>query len=434
MRISIYKESSLYGMTPFCFETSNLFPDQHLIETIRNAQTSQFTGKRVQTLQSFVVHLSRPLYLGFKSYPLSMKRFFLAVAKLILGGLILLVGIVAFFAIRNQVFLGGVNDDVVAYVQAHKTSLEKETLGLDAQVSFFNEDFYNNQVFLLGENHGYADVQRIDLYLLKHLNHKLGIHYYLAEMDTTRATKLNTFLSAENKDSVLLKEVVREIGLRIPQQSSKELFEKWWAIYDYNKTLPDSLRIEVLGLDQDFHDTTSIVSRDSSMLVNFENIVKTRGLQTEKFYGYFGYTHVLQSGFGEANVTPFAAKLASAHLPYAERIRSLVCLTLDSEMRMPDTGSYPVPPDEKVSGFNADGPFVAVKGIKDLKAASEANTITLFDLDAEGSPYRQNQRLSTIYVNLFGDDIAPNRTTQNTTDFYQFVFLIRNSRALTRPI
>jgi hypothetical protein len=55
-------------------------------------------------------------------------------------------------------------------------------------------------------------------------------------MDSITSKKLNQYLDNPiKKDQALLKEVVKAIGYRIPQQSSSELFDKWSLIYDYNK-------------------------------------------------------------------------------------------------------------------------------------------------------------------------------------------------------
>jgi hypothetical protein len=251
-------------------------------------------------------------------------------------------------------------------------------------------------------------------------------------MDSSRATKLNDFLSKDNKDIALLKQVVSDIGIRLPQQSSEELYQKWSDIYDYNRNLQDSLKFIVVGLDTNFEDDSTSLSRDSVMLLNFSKLVESKNLQHEKFYGFFGYTHVLQSGYGEKNIYPFAGKIKRSNLPFSKKIQSIVCLTLDSEMNMPKNNQYPSPPDEKTSLFNLDGPFVLAKGIKDLKEVTTENTITLFNLNKKDSPYRNNQRLASMKVNLFGDDLIPNNINQKTTDFFQYVILIRNSKALTK--
>ncbi len=332
---------------------------------------------------------------------------------------------------KNRFFLGGVENDNLSYLEQNKHVIDR-SVDASSENEIFDSAFYNNHVFLLGENHGYADVQWIDKYLLIHLNKKIGLRYYLAEMDSSRASKLNLFLSNDNKDLPLLKEVIRDIAIRIPQQSSEELYQKWADIYDYNRSLHDSLKFIVVGLDTNFEDDSTNISRDSVMLLNFSKLVESKNLENEKFYGFFGYTHVLQSGYGEKDIYPFAAKIKRSHLPFSKKIQSIVCFTLDSEMNMPKNNQYPSPPDEKTSLFNLDGPFVLAKGIKDLKEVTTENTMTLFNLNKTDSPYRNSQKLAGMKVNLFGEDLLPNNENQKTTDFFQYVILLRNSKALTK--
>lgn len=361
-----------------------------------------------------------------------MIKILKVLATLLLGLLVLLLGGFLYFWISNQLFIEGVDEENTAYLSQNKEEINPALVSPEADIELFNNDFYHNQVFLLGENHGFADVQLIDQYMLKHLNKKIGLRYYLAEMDSIRATKLNEFLEKDTKDSLLLKQVIRDIGIRIPQQSSKELYQKWLEIYDYNQSLADSLKITVIGIDKNFEDTSPEISRDSAMLLNFQKEVELKGLENEKFYGFFGYTHVLASSFGEKDIYPFAAKVKRSNLPYAQKLQSLVCFTLDSEVILPENDQVPTPPDGKTALLNHDGPILLAKGIKDLKEVTRENSITLFHLDKPNSPYRNNQKLASIKVNLFGDHLVPSDEKQSTTDFFQYVFLIRNSNALSK--
>lgn len=352
-------------------------------------------------------------------------------ALVLLGkGIAVLASILAFtflfFWIRNQVYVGGVDDEMVVYLVKNKIDVS----GATEQDYSFDPDFYRQQVFLLGENHGAADIQEVDQSLLIHLNQKADVKYYLAEMDSARAKQLNQFLTTSPKDTSLLKQVVQDVALRIPQQSSRELLEKWSAIYDYNQKVAKSLRITVLGIDKNFEDT-SAVSRDSAMFLNFQNIVKSKHLENERFYGLLGFAHVLQSPTSQAR-TSFAAKLKQSDLPFAKAIKSIVCYNLDSEVRLPPTGSFPAPPDEKSGLLNADGPILIVNGIKDLKEVTKERTVTLFNLEAANSPYNDSQRLMRVNVNFLGEDILPGDESQSTIDFFQYVILSRNSKALTK--
>jgi hypothetical protein len=347
---------------------------------------------------------------------------------LVLPIVVLGIGSVIFFTIKNRIYLEGENAAHLNYLSQHKEVLDRKT----SIFKSFDSVFYSNNVFILSENHGYEDVQILDDQLLIHLNKTVGVRFYIAEMDSAIAKQLNAFLSKKTPDMSLLKSAVKAIGLNIPQQSSQQLLEKWLRIHTYNAQLNDSLKIEVLGLDKNVHDTLSKISRDSSMLLNFNTIVEKRGLQNQKFYGLFGYFHGLQSGITERNSYPFAAKLKrNKTFPQFQKVQTLACLTLESDMYIPKMGNMPTPPDNKMSLFNMDGPFILTKGIKDVKAVSEKNTITLFHLDAANSPYKKSQHLAGVKVNLVSDDILPNNAQQVTTDFFQYLILMRGSKSLS---
>jgi hypothetical protein len=361
-----------------------------------------------------------------------LKSVFMKIIKfllkfLVLPIVVLLVSSFVFFAIKNRIYLAGEDAAHIAYLNQHKEVLDRN----NATFNSFDSVFYRNNVFILSENHGFEDVQLVDYQLFIHLNKKMGVRFYIGEMDSLVANKLNTFLKSPTPNVALLKSFVNDIGLNIPQQSSQQLLEKWMRIHTYNAQLKDDAKIEVLGLDKNMGDTSKI-SRDSSMLLNFKSIVEKRGLQNQKFYGLFGYFHGMQSGISERNTYPFAAKLKrNTTLPQFQKVQTIACLTLESDMYMPANDEVPSPPDHKTSLFNMDGPVVMTKGIKDLKAVSEPNTMTLFHLNENNAPYKNSQRLAGIKVNLLGDEVLPNNAEQATTNFFQHVILMRGSKSLS---
>lgn len=350
------------------------------------------------------------------------------IGKILLPLLIINLLAIAFFWIKNEYYLESTNDKNLSYLKKNKkVILEKDENQYDLN-GFFDQDFYDADVFLLGENHGFAEVQNIDFELFKHLNQKVGVKYYIAEMDSMRSKRLNQYLNDSIKNNSILKSVVIDIKQRIPQQSSQQLFEKWEKIYDYNKTLPDSQKITVLGIDKDFNDTTTNLSRDSIMTLNFKSIIAKRHLENEKFYGLFGYAHVLQEPYSPYDFRPFAVRIKS--FTKKNSIKSLVCYNIDSEVYLPENDQFPAPEDHKLSILNEDGPIMLVKGINDLRELTQAHTVTLFDLDNTNSPYNEHQYLGGIKVNFFGPDVITKSPHVFTTDVLQYVFLIRNSKAL----
>jgi hypothetical protein len=123
----------------------------------------------------------------------------------------------------------------------------------------------------------------------------------------------------------------------------------------------------------------------------------------------------------------FASRIKKA----GKKITSFVSYTIDSEMYLPKNPQFPTPEDEKISLFNSDGPLVLIKGINDVKELSKPNTITLFKINSQNSPYFKSQDLMNLKSRVDGQDIIPAKGT-HTTDYFQYLFLLRNSKALSK--
>lgn len=357
-----------------------------------------------------------------------MKRIAKKIGIICISLLIILLVALGVFAlvikVKNSHFIEQADKQFVDYLNQNKIVLNKKIY--ESGKPLFEDKTYKSNVFLLGESHGVANVQTIDKEIFLHLNKKLGLRYYVAEMDSIRANRLNNFLCGLEKDTVLLKKIVIDIRQRIPQQSSVELYEKWSDIYDYNTTLPDTLKLCVIGVDTDFG-SDSPISRDSAMIQNFKSIVKKKKIETEKFYGLFGLFHILQNGINSDNFQPFAARLKANGF----KTTSIACLYIDSKIYLPKNDQFPTPPSEQIGFLNMDGPLVLVKGINDLKKASNKNQTTLFNLKAVKSPYFKSKKIITMKTNFFNQVITPFNEQLSTTDFVQYSIIIRNSKALT---
>ncbi len=322
--------------------------------------------------------------------------------------------------ISNKIFLASKNQTNIDYLKNNQT-----TIGNNFNTQIFDNNVNTSNVILLGEIHGFADNQKLDEFMFKYLNKNLGFKYYIAEMDSLNSKKLNTFLSSDIKNEKLLKEVVLAIKKRIPQQSSQELLKKWNNLYDYNKTLNDSSKIVVLGIDTNFDDSNGKISRDSAMIENFNHIISKNHLQNEKFYGLFGLFHTLQKSMNDKE-KPFAERL----LENKYKVTSIVSYTLDSEMYLPKNDQFPTPENQKINWVNADGPMMLIKGILDFKELAEPNSISIFNLNVKNSPYKSSQNLIQIKSRLFGENFTPKENLK-TTDYFQYVAILRNSEALT---
>ena len=129
-----------------------------------------------------------------------------------------------------------------------RQNMEKIAIGGSNSFSLFDEAFYQNQVFLLSESHGYDRPHELDFEIFKQLNKKTGVRYYLAEMDASQAHYLNQYLVTGNE--AFLKSIYEYWYNQQAQWGCKAGFEKWKKMYAYNKTLPAGEKMIVLGLDE----------------------------------------------------------------------------------------------------------------------------------------------------------------------------------------
>ncbi|SES87851.1 erythromycin esterase family protein [Hymenobacter actinosclerus] len=117
----------------------------------------------------------------------------------------------------------------------------------DSAFALFDEAFYANQLFLLGEAHGVARVQDVDLALLKHLNVRAGVRTYVAEVDCSKAYYLNEYLRTGHDSTLRL--VFRSWVAGTAQWGNAELYRKFQQIREWNRTLPANRQIRFIGLD-----------------------------------------------------------------------------------------------------------------------------------------------------------------------------------------
>lgn len=125
----------------------------------------------------------------------------------------------------------------------------QENIALAApEFKLFDQKFYDNQLFLLGESHGMARPQELDFALLKHLNQRADVRTYVAEVDCAKAYYLNEYLRTGQDSTLRL--VFRSWVAGTIQWGNQEFFTKVQRIRALNQTLPAARRIRFIGLDE----------------------------------------------------------------------------------------------------------------------------------------------------------------------------------------
>lgn len=335
----------------------------------------------------------------------------------------------------------------------------------------FDESFYDGRLFLLGESHGSAAPQVFDIELLAHLNERIGLTDYLAEVDPVQARWLNRYL--ETGDEALLDRVF-DLWNAGSQWASVAYEDKIRAIRALNEGLAADQRIRIHGIDaiQDWPllaeflqangvklDVDALMAakgaarariaadalrgsddvddgyllaalerqaagadRETIIFENYADLVRSGPLEGRAAYGLWGGAHVLQ---GPVNGDlRFAGMVRESDLATASGIRSILLYGLDSAYQ------FPVPTPNGVARVrftegNVDGPVVKLSGSADLRAASEPGQLVVFSIQGADSPYRRDQGLvqlrSSMDPGIRADAKVP------TTGYLQYVGVYRNS-------
>ena len=114
----------------------------------------------------------------------------------------------------------------------------------DKKFEFPQKDF---NIIGFGAYHGSAKTEDVEIAILKSLIKDNLIKYYLPETDYSTAYFFNKYL--KNGDTILLKDLVIQNGIRVKQERTIEVYHKWQHLKEINDLSPENQKIEVLGID-----------------------------------------------------------------------------------------------------------------------------------------------------------------------------------------
>ena len=361
----------------------------------------------------------------------------------------------------------------VAYLKAHVVGSGPVTGPLSLNLP---ADVYRARLILLGESHGSAAPQAIDLQLLTALNRKVGLKDYVAEIDPVQAERFNRYLAAGDEADL---DRVFDYWTNSAQWGNQLFEAKVRKIRALNQTLPAGKRIRFWGLDaiQDWPllidwltaaggapDRAALDAlkgdkakaalaltwldaskggdpvtraalkvaltqragggnRESVIFAGYEHLVTSGALADRPAYGLWGVYHVLQASVN--NAPPFATRVKRSTLPAAKSMVSIGLALLDSAVVIP----APMPGGVKMlrmDQFNVDGPLVKMEGSADLRAAAAPASVTLFDLAAPGSPFAAGPDFVGVRTSI-GQNFVPDDPKAPATDYLRIAGVVRGS-------
>ena len=134
--------------------------------------------------------------------------------------------------------------DVATYLSKNKNAIQ---LNDAEKFNFLTPDFYDNQIYLFGENHGSSQPHDIDFLLFKHLYQKQNVRHYIAEVDQIKAWMLNNFLKDGNEN--WLTKVFKSWKAEGAQWANQSNWNKYKKLHAFYKSLSQNEKFEIIGID-----------------------------------------------------------------------------------------------------------------------------------------------------------------------------------------
>ncbi|MBP6127714.1 hypothetical protein [Flavobacterium sp.] len=139
---------------------------------------------------------------------------------------------------------------LIVFIQSAFSQSKNEYLKnnrFDLLTSNFEFPQKNFKIIGFGAYHGSLETENAENILLQKLIQNKNIKYYLPETDFGIAYFFNQYL--KSGDTILLKDLVKHYGNRVPQEKSIETYNKWKKIKEINDNQLAKDKIEVLGVD-----------------------------------------------------------------------------------------------------------------------------------------------------------------------------------------
>ncbi len=132
---------------------------------------------------------------------------------------------------------------------SHSQNNKEEYLKNNSSVlnESYNFPQQNFNVICFGAYHGSAKTEDAELFIIQSILKNNSINYYFPETDNSIAHYFNEYL--KSGDEALLKNLVETYGVRVPQERTIEVFNKWKKLKAVNDKLPENKKLTVLGAD-----------------------------------------------------------------------------------------------------------------------------------------------------------------------------------------
>ena len=263
---------------------------------------------------------------------------------------------------------------------------------------FPQKDF---KIIGFGAYHGSAKTEQTEFKLLQSLTKDGTIKYYLPETDFSIAHYFNEYL--KTGDTLLLKDLIRHYGIRVPQERTIETYKKWKEIKILNDNLPKGKKLTVVGIDfmVSYKYTSKHIleiidhkSNTDKALQKIVNMVKT---DTTDFSPYYdSYSKEILKNFVsqyEENSSKFDPDINDKFA--FDHIISNLKISFDSSSHREETIFKNYSALKNYYIFEENPQFIRF-GFLHLEKTREGNSVSFFTMLLENGIYKPDEVLTVM--------------------------------------
>ena len=187
-----------------------------------------------------------------------------------------------------------------SYSQTKTEYLEKNRFDLNSpDFTFPQKEF---KIIGFGAYHGSAKTETAEYALLKSLTEDGTVKYYLPETDFSIGHFFNQYL--KTGDTLLLRDLVENYGIGVPQEGSIETYEKWKKFKELNDSLASENKLVVVGIDNlvaykyAAKHLLEIVDYEQNQQKSLRKVMEMVGLDTTDFSPFYpSYSKIVLKSF-----------------------------------------------------------------------------------------------------------------------------------------
>lgn len=122
------------------------------------------------------------------------------------------------------------------------------------ELSILDEEIDNNDVYFTGESHGVNANEALNMKFLRYFKDKSDFKYYLCEIPYSMAYFLNKYM--ETGDAQILEDIYRPLPGTFAW--NKDSYRHWKLLAELNKNLPEDRKIQVIGIDIEHQNSNAL--------------------------------------------------------------------------------------------------------------------------------------------------------------------------------